>query len=200
MINQTTSSYTGCYKQTWPTSDCEANRCPQLQDCKDHQIDHLVQKQYYTQKWANFRRKIIKNSDGKCKRCPAKINLQVHHILRVKLHPHLFYEKENCAVLCKKCHESEHAERLEAYDRYLEFESRDPDEEVLCESCGVNYHLGKYRVCYECFDMGYMFYAVMRVSTERVNVFQVLTKAPKTPFYKTLPPATCAIDYVKSLI
>ncbi len=152
MSSQLFSSYAGCFKQTWPTWECDANRCPYLQDCQNHQIKESIQAEYFTSKWANFRRKIIKDSGGKCERCPSKVYLQVHHILRVKLHPHLFYEKENCEVLCAQCHREDHDEADEAYDRYLEFESRDPDEEVLCESCGENFHSGKYRVCYECYD------------------------------------------------
>lgn len=83
--------------------------------------------------------------DGECS--PI---LQVHHLRTVLTHPHILFDIDNCVVLCKTHHENLHEQRQERWDASQSFDG-DPDEWVLCDICGNNYHKGNYRMCYGCY-------------------------------------------------
>lgn len=110
-----------------------------------------VREWYDTLEWRKFRQKIIERDKHKCTQCDAPKNLQVHHIKRATLRPDLFFDESNCKTLCKEHHNRLHQEAQATYVYDEEgFEGNDPDEMILCE-CERFYHLGKYRMCYECY-------------------------------------------------
>lgn len=49
---------------------------------------------------------------GHCEKCGSTDNLQVHHIIPVRLAPQLFLERANWQVLCRTCHQNETAREI----------------------------------------------------------------------------------------
>lgn len=111
--------------------------------CRDKEIQ-------IHKKWRVFRQKIFKRDNYTCYDCKTKqegnnIVLQVHHISRREVSPDLIFVPSNCITLCRECHKERH-------DEAQSWIWQDPDEEILCKMCGVNYHKAKYEMCYSCYQ------------------------------------------------
>ena len=146
-----------CYLHTYPTYECEANRCPQLDACQEHQTKKSIQNKYSTEKWREFRRELIRKRGSKCEECNSKENLQVHHIERVTISPELFYVESNCQVLCRTCHETLHEEAQRKFEDHNWWDY--DDEEELCSDCRINHHSSRFQTCYKCHtDPGWFMY------------------------------------------
>lgn len=107
---------------------------------------------YETQKWYKLREMVFKRDQYTCKDCGRKLNLQVHHIKRAKMHPELFFEESNCITLCKPCHDERHHQAWLTHV-YNEdgFGENHPSDMVLCGFCGNFYHEARYKMCYDCY-------------------------------------------------
>ncbi len=58
--------------------------------------------------YKRWRKKVIENCFGECKRCGTDTELNVHHIESFNLNKELALKEENGVVLCKKCHTDYH--------------------------------------------------------------------------------------------
>lgn len=119
-------------------SECEENRCLQLNRCR---------------RYHDFR-EIILARDEKCVDCGATQGLEIHHVLARRVAPSLVLDPENCVTLCRWCHQRRHDEAQARYES-SPIDTDSPystDEWVLCAVCGVNYHRGRFKTCYSCWE------------------------------------------------
>ena len=58
--------------------------------------------------WYVFRNYILKRDNFKCRLCPNKSDLHIHHIIPVSEDINLMYDEDNCLTLCLKCHQKKH--------------------------------------------------------------------------------------------
>ncbi|MBV5892775.1 hypothetical protein KUT67_00145 [Pseudomonas aeruginosa] len=69
---------------------------------------------YASEKWANFRAKVIALDGGECVACGRSVSdgvvLQVHHKLYISGRKPWEYEPFDCETLCRGCHAREHGE------------------------------------------------------------------------------------------
>ena len=69
--------------------------------------------------WSSFARLVKKERGERCQICGTSQNrqissrthleLHVHHILKVRTHRHLRFERSNVAVVCQDCHDKAEA-------------------------------------------------------------------------------------------
>lgn len=68
---------------------------------------------YQSPEWRRISRQLI-NEVGHCERCGSFDNLQVHHIIPVRLAPALALDRSNLQVLCRTCHQTETGKEIAA--------------------------------------------------------------------------------------
>lgn len=66
---------------------------------------------YQSPEWKALSRELIKEK-GYCEKCGERMNLQVHHIIPVRLAPQLALDRSNLQVLCRLCHQRETAKEI----------------------------------------------------------------------------------------
>ena len=64
---------------------------------------------YNNSEWRSLRREVLKRDNYQCCQCGATAEesgypLEIHHIIAPKGNTQLFYDINNCVVLCKICH------------------------------------------------------------------------------------------------
>lgn len=55
-------------------------------------------------RWKAIRLQVLERDDWRCVQCGAHHRLEVDHILPVKTHPELAWDRGNLQVLCARCH------------------------------------------------------------------------------------------------
>ena len=80
-----------------------------------------VKEFYWTKEWRIIRKVRRQKDNNECQRCmragrytPADM---VHHKKEVRQHPELALELDNTECLCNPCHNREHPEKLNGYQR-----------------------------------------------------------------------------------
>jgi 5-methylcytosine-specific restriction protein A len=66
---------------------------------------------YNTSRWRTLRKKIIKKFNSVCQKCGATGNV-VDHIYAHRGDEDLFFNEENCTVLCYQCHSVKTAQEI----------------------------------------------------------------------------------------
>ena len=69
---------------------------------------------YYSKRWREFRKKMLKDCGYKCASCSALNELHVHHIKPV-YDGGDFYNPDNIEVVCRSCHMELHKEIAASY-------------------------------------------------------------------------------------
>jgi len=69
-----------------------------------------------TKVYAEWRKNILERDGHKCKICGLKVDLEVHHIVRVVDEIELIVDQDNGISLCRSCHHKIHAGKLVVAD------------------------------------------------------------------------------------
>jgi hypothetical protein len=83
-----------------------------------------------TERYKEWREKIIARDGHQCKECLTGVYLQVHHIKPSAERPDLYYDDDNAVTLCKDCHFKHHrcfpvkTSKGASYKKYLKITIR----------------------------------------------------------------------------
>ena len=88
------------------------------------QYEHDHDGFYKSQKWKQYRQKILRRDHYTCQNCKRYGRLveavEVHHIEHLEDCPERAYDPTNLISLCKKCHRKAHPEKVEGLNKMHE--------------------------------------------------------------------------------
>lgn len=61
----------------------------------------------YRGEWRQVRERVLERDGRRCRRCGSHDRLHVHHLVAVRIAPHLRLVESNLVTLCEACHSRE---------------------------------------------------------------------------------------------
>ena len=101
--NNTTRRYLrelGLYKKL----ETKGNKNPNFKHGRYCDLKRNRISQYYTVKYQQWRKAILKRDNFKCVECGSQEKLNSHHIEPIRINVEKFYDVDNGITLCAKCH------------------------------------------------------------------------------------------------